>query len=105
MTRLGPGATKAAYDAMTDQSLAAVREQRHSASPDLLSLSGDVAQIIAEQFSNDKRVAGRVVMAVSQIILGLKDKPLDHLSFAETTDLLTGMLIFAAEQVVREGGD
>lgn len=100
MIPLGPGAGKCAYNALTDQSIAEIRAHRHEADPDLLRLAGDLAAILAEQFPADRAVAGRVVMAVAQIV----DSLAARLDNADAVHLATDLMAFAAEQLVREGG-
>ena len=92
---------KVTLDAMLDQSFARIREERSIAPPELVDLGTQGAAILAEQFPGQQDTAGRVVMAVVQILAGLAHQ-MDE-EAADVIDAATDILALAAEQIVREG--
>jgi hypothetical protein len=95
-------AWRVALDAMLDQSFARIREERPLAPPELLDLGAQAAAVITEQFPGEEVTAGRVVMAVVQIVAGFGDQFDEQVT--EALDAVTDILALAAEQVVREAG-
>jgi hypothetical protein len=97
--------TKPALDAITDQSLAEIREGRGEYDPEALRLAGDMAAVLAEQFPHDRVTAGRAVICATQMAATLGDQL--RARGAEPgaiVSTLTDILALAAEQVVREAG-
>jgi hypothetical protein len=92
---------KVTLDAILDQSLAQVRDQRAEAGPHTLKLAAETASIIAEQFPGDQQaLAGRVTMCVAQL-LDAAAQQLDG-DAHEALCGLSDIIALAAEQVVRE---
>jgi len=94
---LAPGAGKAALDALTDQSFAAIREQRREADPDLVRLAADFAGMIAEQFAGSEALAARVLMASVQLMAALAER-LDN---PDEVHVTADIMALAAEQLSR----
>ena len=97
---------KPALDAMTDQSLAAVRAKRDKSPDELVRLAGQVAGILAEQFPDGLVTAGRAVMSAVQMAATVGALVGALAGEAEpdeaVLDLVMDVLALAAEQVVRE---
>jgi hypothetical protein len=101
-----PGLSKYELNAMTDEAFANAAGWRRSGRPDAVAAlqeSAEVAAILAEQFGRERETAARAVMVVSQMLGTLLDKAGDGHGI-EPSSIVTAVLAFAAEQVVREAG-
>ncbi len=92
--------SKAALDAMTDQSLAYARDHRAAAEPGIVRLAEEAAAIFTAQFPGQHGITSRVVMCAAQQLTGLRAQ----FSGAEKDLLgeLADVYALAAEQLARE---
>jgi hypothetical protein len=89
---------RTALNASTDQALAIARDRRNNPEAAyLLPVAEHLAGTVAEQFPEDRALAGRVLMAAGQFLACVGDR-LPAISAAD----LSVIIAFAAEQVVRE---
>jgi hypothetical protein len=98
--------TKTALDALTDQAIAHLADQRRTADTFLraqLPTAGDLAAMLRTQFADDLVLAGRVAVscaqALSQIIRAL---PQIGLHECQVAPVAANMLAFAGEELARE---